>query len=458
MAKLRIVARLDVKNNYVIKGIQLEGLRKVGDPIDLALKYFKQGADEIVFMDAVASLYERNNLFHIIEEACKNIFVPITIGGGIRTLSDIELALKSGADKIALNTAAIRNPNIITEAAKIYGSQCIVGSVEAKKKNNGWEAYVDNGREETGLDAVEWCKKLQDMGAGEIMVTSIDRDGTKSGYDNELVSKINSNVQIPVMASGGAGRIDHIHQIINSCNKDLSAVAIASILHYGLSNIGEIKASLGKKKHSSKTMKKVGIIDYGIGNVKSIQNAITKIAAEPVLTNSLEELLACDCVILPGVGAFNKGMENLTTLGLVEVIHQLVKAGIPFLGICLGMQMLFEESEEFGITKGLGYIKGTVKKIPTNSRLPHIGWTEISQKGTSWEDTILGSIPEESDVYFVHTFSGVNTYISDCLAVCTYDGIEICATVKKGNVYGTQFHPEKSGNIGLEILKKFVEL
>tara|TARA_B110001452_G_C15240915_1_gene429615 strand:- start:4256 stop:5017 length:762 start_codon:yes stop_codon:yes gene_type:complete len=240
----RIISRLDVKNNHVIKGIQLEGLRKVGDPIELALKYFKQGADEIVFMDAVASLYGRNNLFHIIEEACKEVFVPITIGGGIRSLDDIELALKSGADKIALNTSAIKNPNMITKAAMVYGSQCIVGSIEAKNKNGSWEAYIDNGREETGVDAVNWAIKLENLGVGEIMVTSIDKDGTKSGFDTALVSLINSQVNIPVIASGGAGSNAHIGELLASCNNDISGISLASVLHYNLSTIGEVKESI----------------------------------------------------------------------------------------------------------------------------------------------------------------------------------------------------------------------
>jgi cyclase len=173
MSKSRLIARIDVKNEFVIKGIHLEGLRKVGDPIDLANNYYQDGIDEIIFMDAVASLYGRNNLFHIIEEACKKVFVPITIGGGIRCINDIELALKSGADKISLNTQAIKTPSIITEASRIYGSQCIIGSIEAKRKGNSWEAYVDNGREETGIDAIDWACKLEQLGAGELMITSI---------------------------------------------------------------------------------------------------------------------------------------------------------------------------------------------------------------------------------------------------------------------------------------------
>ncbi len=239
MNKTRLIARLDVKNEFVIKGIHLEGLRKIGDPVLLAQKYYEAGIDEIIFMDSVASLYGRNNLFNIIDKACKEVFIPITIGGGIRTIQDIELALKSGADKITLNTQAIKNPDIIRKASRIYGSQCIVGSIEAKQKGNSWEAYIDNGREQTGIDAIEWAVKLEDMGIGELFITSIDMEGTKKGFENELVSKICEKVNLPVIISGGAGIPKHISDVAK--HKGISAVAVASVLHYNLFNVKQIK-------------------------------------------------------------------------------------------------------------------------------------------------------------------------------------------------------------------------
>ena len=243
MHKLRLIARLDVKNQYVIKGIHLEGLRKIGDPNELARKYYEAGIDEILFMDAVASLYERNNLFHIIEKACEEVFIPITIGGGIRSIDDIDKALKSGADKIALNTQAIKQPEIIKEASRIYGSQCIVGSIEAKSKGPGkWEAYVDNGREETGKDVIEWARELEQLGAGEIVVTSIDMEGTKKGFDTELVDRISDLVSIPVIASGGAGKVAHIANLADKTR--VGAVAVASMLHYNMAEITEIKQTI----------------------------------------------------------------------------------------------------------------------------------------------------------------------------------------------------------------------
>ncbi len=242
MAKVRVIARLDVKGAYVIKGIHLEGLRKIGDPVLLAKKYYEEGADEILFMDAVASLYERNNLFHIIEKACEQVFVPITIGGGIRTLADIHQALQSGADKIALNTAAVKNPALIIDAARTYGSQCIIGSIEAKQKGKSWEAYIDTGREETGLDVVDWARKLQDLGCGEIMITSVDQDGTKKGFDVDLIHAVNDAISLPLIACSGAGKLNHFSTLAKSTS--VGAIAAASIFHYNLASVKEVKFEL----------------------------------------------------------------------------------------------------------------------------------------------------------------------------------------------------------------------
>lgn len=239
MKKVRLIARIDVKNEYVIKGIHLEGLRKVGNPNDLAKKYYEAGIDEIVFMDVVASLYDRNNLFPVIEKACQEVFVPISVGGGIRSIQDIEQALKSGADKIAINTGAVRDPGFIREASRIYGSQCIISSVEAKRRGDSWEVYINNGREETGIDVFDWIKKMEDMGAGELLLTSVDREGTKKGFDLELIKRVMSTVSIPVIASGGAGNPGHLCDLWEHTRID--AVAIASILHYNMHTVQDIK-------------------------------------------------------------------------------------------------------------------------------------------------------------------------------------------------------------------------
>ena len=242
MNKIRIIARLDVKNEFVIKGIHLEGLRKIGDPNKLAKKYYEDGADEIIFMDAVAAYYDRNSLSHIVAKACEDIFIPITVGGGIRTLEDIQNALNSGADKVAINTKAIQYPDFLTQASRVFGSQCIVSSIVAKKiASKKWEAYIDNGREPTGLDAIEWARKVEELGAGEIMLTSLDMEGTKKGFDIELYQAIQDIVSIPIIASGGMGKADDAIELL--INSKVDAIATASVIHYNLDSITNIKKS-----------------------------------------------------------------------------------------------------------------------------------------------------------------------------------------------------------------------
>ena len=238
----RIIPRLDITNEFVIKGIHLEGLRKVGLPADLAKSYYHAGADELLLMDAVASLYDRNNLFDVIEHASRDVFIPICLGGGIRTLNDISRALHSGADKVAINTAAIHDLSIIKKSSEKFGSQCIVGSIEAKKTDSGWLAYFDNGRENAGIDVIDWAMKLADAGCGEIIVTSIDQEGTQSGFDINLASQINKSVNCPIILSGGYGNPSHLSTLIETV--DVSAVAIASSLHYNLDTIDGIKTVL----------------------------------------------------------------------------------------------------------------------------------------------------------------------------------------------------------------------
>lgn len=243
MSKKRVIARLDIKNDHVIKGVHLEGLRKVGTPNEMAKRYYEQGVDEIIFMDAVAAYYDRNSLSEIIEMTCKDVFVPITVGGGIRKVEDIQAALNAGADKTAINTAAVRNPNFIRETSEIFGSQCIVASIDAKKvAYNKWEVYVDNGREPTGRDALEWAREVEFLGAGEIMITSIDKEGTKKGFDLELNESISELVSIPIISSGGAGSTEHVSDLIKKTNID--AVSIASVFHYNIETVDSLKASL----------------------------------------------------------------------------------------------------------------------------------------------------------------------------------------------------------------------
>tara|TARA_B100001778_G_scaffold316062_1_gene302636 strand:- start:229 stop:987 length:759 start_codon:yes stop_codon:yes gene_type:complete len=239
LRNIRLIARLDIKAPNLVKGIQLEGLRKLGDPNIFAKKYYQEGIDEIYFEDIVASLYERNSLVEIIKRTTENVFVPITVGGGLRNIDDISSALRSGADKVSINTAAIKNPEIIKKAAKRFGSQSIVLSIQAKKNTNGWEAYFDNGREHSGIDAVDWASRGEELGAGELLVTSVDKEGMAKGFDSELIKEISSNVSIPVIASGGMGKLEHLSDVIKLGGAD--AVAMAHVLHYDIIPLNEIR-------------------------------------------------------------------------------------------------------------------------------------------------------------------------------------------------------------------------
>ena len=240
MKTIRLISRLDIKAPFLVKGVQFEGLRKLGDPNEYALKYYKNGIDEIFYIDIVASLYNRNTLTDIISKTTKEVFVPITVGGGLRNLFDIEKALRAGADKVSLNTAAIKDPNIINEASKRFGSSCIVLSIEAKKnKQNYWEAYYDNGREHSGLNVIDWVKEAENRGAREILVTSVDRDGTRKGFDIELVEKVSSSITVPLVVSGGLGKLDDITQLKMIDN--ISGIAIGSSLHYDDLSVKKIR-------------------------------------------------------------------------------------------------------------------------------------------------------------------------------------------------------------------------
>lgn len=240
MAFTRIIARLDIKGPNVIKGVQLEGSRVVGKPSELSMKYYREGIDEIIYMDTVASLYGRNGLHQLVSSAAKEIFIPLTVGGGIRSCDDVQALLNAGADKVAVNTAAVKRPELITEISRRFGSQCMVLSIEAKKRREGgWEALTDNGREHTGLDALEWAKKGFELGAGEILLTSVDKDGTKKGFDLELVRAVSSSVPVPVIASGGMGALDDLSAVMLKAYAD--AVAIGSVLHYSDYSLGDIR-------------------------------------------------------------------------------------------------------------------------------------------------------------------------------------------------------------------------
>jgi cyclase len=234
----RIIARLDIKGPNLVKGIHLEGLRVLGSPSLFARSYYESGVDELFYQDVVASLYDRNGLFDLIKSVAKETFIPLTVSGGIRTLGDIKRALRHGADKVCINTGAFQNTEFIKNAALEYGSSTIVVAIEAiKQKGSSYLAYTDNGREHTGVDVLKWAQEVSELGAGEIILTSIDNEGTGKGYDCELTKKVSDLVSIPVIAHGGAGKLEHIKDVIQDGSAD--AVAIASLFHYGLARYDE---------------------------------------------------------------------------------------------------------------------------------------------------------------------------------------------------------------------------
>lgn len=228
----RVIARLDIKGPNLVKGIHLEGLRVLGKPEDFAKYYYETGADELLYMDVVASLYDRNSLHEFISKTAKEIFIPLTVGGGLRTIDDIREVLRAGADKVSLNTAVVKNPELIKKAANIFGSSTIAVSIEAIKQPDGkYLAYTDNGREETGLEVLQWAKMVESLGAGEIVLTSVDKEGTGLGFDTELVKLIAKKVKIPVVACGGAGKLSDFSEVLSEAGAD--AFTVSSMLHYG---------------------------------------------------------------------------------------------------------------------------------------------------------------------------------------------------------------------------------
>ena len=240
MANVRLIARLDIKGPNLIKGVQLEGLRVIGDPQEYARRYYEQGADELIYIDIVASLYGRSKLTEIVRRTAHDVFVPLTVGGGVRSTADVRDLLRAGADKVAINTAAVRRPELITEVSRRFGSQCMVLSIEAKQQAPGrWEVFTDCGRERSGVDAVEWAQRGVQLGAGEILLTSIDREGTGKGFDVALIKAISSKVTVPVIASGGYGEAQHLLDEVQLGTAD--AVALADALHYNRTTLPAVR-------------------------------------------------------------------------------------------------------------------------------------------------------------------------------------------------------------------------
>ncbi|MDA9923749.1 imidazole glycerol phosphate synthase subunit HisF [bacterium] len=248
MLTKRIIPCLDVTDGRVVKGTNFVNLRDAGDPVDCAVEYNRQGADELVFLDITASSDERNTMVEVVKQTAERCFMPVTVGGGIRTVEDMRKMLLAGADKVGVNTAAVNNPDVVSDGSKAFGAQCIVVAIDAKRRgdspDDGWEVFTHGGRTPTGRDAIEWAREVYDRGAGEILLTSMDADGTKAGYDLELTAAISESISIPVIASGGAGNLDHMVEVLEKGKAD--AVLAASIFHFGEYTVGDVKQYLGE--------------------------------------------------------------------------------------------------------------------------------------------------------------------------------------------------------------------
>ncbi len=468
----RLIARLDIKGNRLIKGIRFEGLRVLGDPIEASLSYAASGADEILYIDAVASLYGRNGLADALRKTSRKIFIPITVGGGVRSVENAAALLAAGADKIAVNTAALQRPDLIRELVEAFGSQCIVISVQARRTsgNNSWEAMTETGRERSGVNVLSWIEKVQELGAGEILLTSVDQDGTFKGADFSLIEEASKRVSVPLVVGGGLTQASDVKDVLS--NPSISGVSLGAALHYKKLEIDTLKEELStynlpirldESKHFILKKQKpliginIGIVDYGMGNQQSLINALELMGAIVHLSDQISVLEEVELIALPGVGAFGEAMSQLKSRDLVDKLVRIVKEGKPILGICLGMQILFERSEEFGETKGLCLLNGDIKGMPdvdTNGKrlvIPHTGWNQLN------DHRKIQKSPKGSYQYFVHSFTATNIEDSVCSYTFNYGNYDFVAAVISRNIAGFQFHPERSGECGLELLANTIK-
>jgi len=465
----RLIARLDIKGSRLIKGVRFEGLRVVGDPWQAAVSYSQAGADELLYIDAVASLYGRNGLQELLRRTSQQIFVPITAGGGVRSVADAANLLAAGADKIAVNTAALQRPDLIAELASEFGSQCVVASIQARRiGNRKWEAMAEAGRERSGRDVMGWIKQLQQLGVGELLVTSVDQDGTCKGPDLELLEHVCTEAKVPLVFGGGFSTTDEVCRVL--LEPKVFAVCIGAALHSKRMKISDLKINLfscseelqirlppqGDTKLNTTALPsleghQIGVIDYGMGNQQSLINALQLLGANLTLSAFPDELQSCGLLALPGVGSFPKGMAELKQRKLDIMLDEWIKKDKPLIGICLGMQMLFKQSEEFSITSGLGFIEGEVVRLDTLNDssnplvLPHLGWNRLQLGNASLTKS-------EVNQYFVHSYAVTNVNPGLVMYKCLYEEVEFIAAVRMNNIVGFQFHPERSGYDGLELL------
>lgn len=473
----RLIARLDIKGSRLIKGVRFEGLRVVGDPCDAAALYAKSGADELLYVDAVASLFGRNSLSDLLRRTSREVFIPITAGGGVRSVKDAADLLAAGADKIAVNTAALESPELIANLAEAFGRQCVVASIQARRTADGaWVAMKEAGRERTGRDVADWIKQLNQLGAGEILLTSVDQDGTCAGPDEDLIAVASSIARVPLVVGGGFAEVDQLNTVLQ--HPQVSAVSLGAALHQRRLSLETVKYKLTGSvpkiplRHiaqADSTSSKldelnkeyslaglcIGVIDYGMGNQQSLINALQCLGAGIVLSDQINQLSSCDLLALPGVGAFPKGMASLRSRGLdAWLCQEWVASRKPLLGICLGMQMLFESSDEFGESSGLGVLQGQVKSLPAfdvdgqSLILPHMGWNRLIEGSASSFDRSFEGIYQ----YFVHSFVATEVDPASVMFHCNYGHQPFVAAVRNGSIAGFQFHPERSGLDGLKLL------
>ena len=474
----RIIARLDIKGKKLIKGIRFEGLRVIGDAVDFAEKYYLNGIDEILYIDAVASLYGRNSLSEILSETSKKIFVPITAGGGIKSIEDAKSLISNGADKVAVNTGLVENISLANSLVKVFGSQCIVASIQAKRNPNlGWEVMKASGRERTGKRVIDWINDLQGQGVGEILITSVDMDGLSKGIDSDLIEVCSKVCKIPLLVGGGFGQEAEVDRVI--INPKISGVSIGASFHKNKLSIKNLKNKIRESQpnlirvvkceddyYSKKNSKKIGnlfrkknltIIDYGLGNNLSLLNALEKLDYEVKISSSINKIRDADLVFLPGVGSYSQGIKNLKNTGIFDLLIENSKLGKPIIGICLGMQMMLERGYEDGINSGLGLIKGEAKymgeiKSDKKMLIPHVGWNIIKSNNKSFNSDIFNSMQ-----YFVHSFNATDVPFKNRLHTFNYYKKEWIASIIKENIVGFQFHPERSGLQGLQLLDYFAK-
>jgi imidazole glycerol phosphate synthase glutamine amidotransferase subunit len=462
----RLIARLDIKGSRLIKGIRFEGLRVLGDPWEAAMRYAEAGADELLYVDAVASLYGRNGLADLLRRTSREVFIPITAGGGVRSVEDAAALLAAGADKIAMNTAALQRPELITELAEAFGSQCVVASIQARRTAPGsWEAMAEAGRERSGRDVLPWIEQVQQLGAGELLLTSVDQDGTCDGPDQSLLSAAAGLARVPLVFGGGFVAVD---QIVEAWRQpQLSAVCLGAALHHSRLELTAVKQQLSARSdlpirpcdadafhlpEKPLSGRRIGVIDYGMGNQQSLINALEHLGAQTLLSDEPDQLAMCSLLALPGVGAFPQGMDALRSRGLDTWLQAWAADGRPLLGICLGMQMLFECGEEFGTCPGLGLLQGRVVRLPDQDLegssliLPHMGWNRLWPGASDQQEEFT------SNQYFVHSYAATGVDPEAVMFYGRYGHQPFVAAVRQGLVAGFQFHPERSGPAGLALL------